>query len=453
MEKNIFELNGKQLFSKAISQYYLIVDLVLNHLRTYYKHQFKITQMPINLSIFKMDKIMIILFVLFSNETFAQWTYQNSGTSQDLNEVFFPAADTGFIVGNNGTVLKTINGGLNWNKLNVNVHVDLHELYFLNVKEGWVVGDSGTVCHTTDGGATWNYLYLDSAVNINLHSVYALNSSNILVGGFNTFSSSHMFKSINGGITWQTSNVESYAWSINILKIGMVSNNIGYALSRGMVLKTTDGGLNWKITDTASVKAGLMFTVLEDLAYFPGNDTLFVCGWYPSYFGKSTNAGQNWSHSAPHDYTNLDFINPLIGYVGGWGSLRKTTDGGLTFTDVSGGNTQMFSNIYSIDFTDEWTGYACGKNGKIIKTGSSATNIVEFTEALNSVSIYPNPTSDCIHFSQILNVVVTDLIGQIIIEKLNVQSLDLSEQPKGIYILNIVDQKGQILERRKIIKK
>ncbi len=397
--------------------------------------------------------LLFLCFLLCSDKSYSQWSQINSGTNRDLNEVFFPVPDTGYIVGNKGTVLKTTNKGLSWSSLNLNVKVNLHELYFLNAKNGWIVGDSGTVCHTTDGGATWTYRYLPAAGNINLQSVYALNNSEIIVGGENMMSNNHIYKSINGGTTWLAASVESYIWSVNIFKIGMTSNTVGYAISRGFVLKTSDGGMSWRITDTASVHTYSMFSILEDLAYFPGNDTLFVCGWYPSYSAKTTNGGQKWSHKTNHDYTNLDFINPLVGYMGGWGVINKTTDGGLTYTDASGGNPQLFNNILSIDFTDEWTGYACGKNGLIIKTSNGgATSIEDKNNKSMSVLLYPNPTGGHIELSEVSDVIVTNLYGQIILKKDKVLHLDLSDQVNGVYIVSISDRSGINLQRTIVLK-
>lgn len=408
------------------------------------------SSMPFILQLQK--QLLLMAFFLLGSAASAQWIPQVSGTVQDLNEVYFPVADTGYIVGNKGTVLKTTNGGLNWNPLNVGGSVDLHELFFLNSQEGWLVGDSGTVAHTSNGGNSWQLIYLDSAASKHLRSVYALNSSELFVGGFNTASNIPIYKSTNGGQSWQATSVESYIWSVNILKIGMVSNTKGYAVSRGYVLKTTDGGLNWRITDTASVQAGSMFSVLEDLAFFPGNDTVYTCGWYVAYFGKTANAGQNWSHQFNADYTNLDFLTPSIGYVGGWGSLHKTTDGGQSFSDASGGNAQLFSNIWSIDFTDEWTGYACGKNGQIIKTANGGiTGLEEGLEQKGALLLYPNPTSGYVQFSRPTHVIVSNALGQTVLEKKKVQSLDLSDLAKGVYMLHTSDETGRVKERIKLL--
>lgn len=396
---------------------------------------------------------LIVSLTLCSIKSHAQWTQVASGTSSDLNEIYFPVPDTGFIVGNQGVVLKTTNGGQNWTKLQLNVNVNLLELYFLDANTGWLVGDAGTICKTTDGGATWSYHYLDSAINIDLQSVFALNSSDVIVGGSNTSANDYIFKSVDGGLTWQSATVEKFIWAVSILKIGMVSNTVGYAASRGFILKTTDGGWNWRITDTTSVFASAMFTILEDIAFFPGSDTLFTCGWYPAYLGKTSNGGQNWSHSLGYDYTNLDFVNPNVGYVGGWGVIHKTIDGGLTYIDASAGDPLLFTNVLSIDFTDEWRGYACGKNGLIIKTNNGgATGLEDDNANQPLVVVYPNPSSNFFHLSDVSNVMVTDIVGKVVFEESSTQVIDLSEKGVGVYFVHITDNSGKILQRSKIIR-
>ncbi|KKK86135.1 hypothetical protein LCGC14_2766260, partial [marine sediment metagenome] len=44
----------------------------------------------------------------------SNWSSQNSGTSNFLINVDFVDANTGWAAGKNGTLLHTIDGGLNW---------------------------------------------------------------------------------------------------------------------------------------------------------------------------------------------------------------------------------------------------------------------------------------------------------------------------------------------------
>lgn len=396
--------------------------------------------------------LLLLLFLLGVTAAKAQWQPLVSGTSQNLNEIHFPVADTGYVVGENGTVLRTTNGGFVWDKLNTRQTVNFHEIHFLTGSEGWIVGDSGTVCKTVDAGSSWNCRFVPGADSIDLLAIHAIDRQNLIIGGFHIDQAGYMAKSVDGGLTWQKANIENYLWAIGILKIGMINPTTGFATTRGNVLKTTDGGLNWYIQDTASVRRGAMFLVLEDLAFFPNNDTVYACGWYPGYFGRSVNGGAQWQHDYAYEFYNLDFINPRVGYVGGWGNLRKTTDGGQTFMDASGGNVMLISNIYSIDFTDEWTGYACGTAGKIIKTMNGGTTSVRENLREDRVKCFPNPTNGPVGLSKTCSVVLFDVSGKQLEAWGETNKVDLSNRPNGLYLLHLIDEQGQTIQRSKVLK-
>ena len=54
------------------------------------------------------------LIVLNASSQPYGWFSQASGTSEHLNGVYFVNNNTGYIIGNLGTILKTTNGGANW---------------------------------------------------------------------------------------------------------------------------------------------------------------------------------------------------------------------------------------------------------------------------------------------------------------------------------------------------
>lgn len=405
-------------------------------------------------SIYVIAFISNLTFTLISFQAKSQWVQLNAGTHAQLNEVCFTARDTGYIVGSAGTILKTNNGGQTWIALTNGKQLNLHDLYFLNANEGWVVGDSGLISHTTNGGMTWSNSYLSVANEVDLHSVTAFDENMVFVGGANWMNNDCLFRSINGGIDFQAAEVETYLWTIDITKIGMVNSNSGYALTRGMVLKTTDAGLHWNIADTNSVYRGAMYSVLEDFSIFPNNDTLFACGWYPAYFGRSISAAEGFSHNYQQDYTCMDFLTPLVGYVGGWRSLRKTTDGGHTFVDASGGDTSLFAQVYGLDFWDEQTGYVCGKNGLILKTtNGGGTRVGLHNSSSTIIEVFPNPTAGPLRFTAKLHATLTDLQGRELLVQHETNSLDLSTLAAGIYVLSLNSEMGALIKRVKIVKR
>ena len=76
--------------------------------------------------------LLFIFDLLFSiyNITNAQWTQLNSGTGNSLEELFFPASDTGYVVGEHGTVLKTVNGN-SWTSQFIGSNLNLKDVFFL----------------------------------------------------------------------------------------------------------------------------------------------------------------------------------------------------------------------------------------------------------------------------------------------------------------------------------
>ncbi len=70
----------------------------------------------------------------------------------------------------------------------------------------------------------------------------------------------------------------------------------------------------------------------------------------------------------------------------------------------------------------------------------------------NAIGIFPNPTKNQINFSNSTNVIMTNVSGQVIVDKKNISSLDLSNQPTGIYFLTFTNHNGQVIQRSKILK-
>ena len=82
------------------------------------------------------------------------WYHQTSGTSSFLNDVYFFNEFNGILVGDNGTILHTIDGGENWVFQESNTTRRLLTVFFVNDNIGWAVGEYGTIIKTVTGGIT-----------------------------------------------------------------------------------------------------------------------------------------------------------------------------------------------------------------------------------------------------------------------------------------------------------
>ena len=81
----------------------------------------------------------------------------NPGVVGPVWSLYFTSHDTGYAVGSHHLtetgILRTTNGGTDWQAQTSGTTKILHAVYFINSRTGFIVGDSGVVLKTTNGGA------------------------------------------------------------------------------------------------------------------------------------------------------------------------------------------------------------------------------------------------------------------------------------------------------------
>jgi hypothetical protein len=146
--------------------------------------------------------------------------------------LFFPDTTTGFISAKDSVnnkvnlILKTTDGGLNWNSVFIDSTINIRNLYFPSGITGYAVGDSGRAIKTSNGGINWQLL--NTGTSVNLNSLYFLNDS----VGFAAGDSGVIIRTMNGGLNW----TQDVTGTTNqFTKIFFVNDSIGFAL------------INWKM--------------------------------------------------------------------------------------------------------------------------------------------------------------------------------------------------------------
>jgi photosystem II stability/assembly factor-like uncharacterized protein len=123
-----------------------------------------------------------------------------------LRKVNFPDASHGFAVGDNGMVLKTTDAGQNWNPVVLpgnTKYRQLNSVYFSDSIHGIIVGGnpSGdsiqTILKTSDGGANWDIISDNMGPMLNDVSFYT-SQDGIAVGDYGT-----LMQTVNAGANWQ----------------------------------------------------------------------------------------------------------------------------------------------------------------------------------------------------------------------------------------------------------
>lgn len=321
------------------------------------------------------------------------WVSQNSGTNADLYSVYFVDLNTGWTVGSGGgTILITTNGGTNWSSQGSQNYDPLYSVFFINSSIGWIAGEDNTILKTTNGGTDW--IFLQGVFPKSVRSIYFTDENNGCAAGIDYDGGSYfgvIIRTTDGGASW-TAQYSGY-W---LLSIYFTDSGTGWAAGAGIILKTTDGGTSWnqQITGTSYQLYSVHFS-----------DSSF--GWAAGFDGNTSS-----------------------------GIILNTSDGGINWNPtVIGADTVL----YSVQFADLNNGWAVGDNGAILHTTNGGVSFVE-EEELNEIPTefvllpnYPNPfnPSTKIKYSipQISNVTIKvfDLLGN------EIETLVNEEKPAGTY--------------------
>ncbi len=295
----------------------------------------------------------------------SSWSNQNSGTIQKLNSVHFTNAQTGWAVGDSGTILKSSNGGNSWSSQNSETSERLYSVHFTNAQTGWAVGYAGTILKTSNGGSSWSSQ--TSGTTLSLYSIYFNDSqTGWAVGDFGT-----ILKTTNGGSSWSN---QTSGTTHNLRSMHFTDAQNGWAVGYtdhqwiyGTILKTSNGGSSWSSLN------GNFFAL--SFVYFTDAQN----GWVvDNYFGsilKTTNGGSSWtsqnSGTIQHLYS-VHFTNAQTGWAVGYaGTILKTSNGGSSWSSKTSGTIQL---LRSVHFTNTQTGWAVGDNGTILKTSNGGSS-------------------------------------------------------------------------------
>ena len=97
--------------------------------------------------------------------TSSPWKAQNLDTESNPLDVGFTDRTHGFLVGSNRMIQETDDNGVTWNERSLDLPEEenfrLISIDF-NGDEGWIAGQPGLLMHTIDGGQNWTRLFLDT---------------------------------------------------------------------------------------------------------------------------------------------------------------------------------------------------------------------------------------------------------------------------------------------------
>ena len=272
------------------------------------------------------------------------WYFRGYGMSVNLHDVMFIDRNKGWVVGKQGYIFHTTDGGNVWMHQRSGTSKNLEGIFFLSDGlHGWAVGQAGRILSTTNGGADWtvNTSYFGDYW---LQDVWFLDEQHGFLCGIDGL----IAYTEDGGENWteQVSGV-----SVDLNDIHFLSATEGYiAGANGTILHTTDGGDNWLQLTTG------IYNSLRSM-YFLSSSDIWVAG------------GAHWESSELSvlaTYEGVGFSDENNGWlIGSAGRILHTIDGGESWYRQN--NLMLETNINAATMIDPQTLYAVGDRGLVIK--------------------------------------------------------------------------------------
>jgi photosystem II stability/assembly factor-like uncharacterized protein len=426
-------------------------------------------------TIIKFSILLSSILSLWISPGFSQvgWQQQAGETSDWFIGVWFTSKNTGIVVGgwDSTCILRTTNEGETWSRQKHNGTAItgwsvFSDVCFSDSLNGWVVGRDGAIQHTRDGGIKWIKQFADTLFTY-YWPVFCVDTSKAWIGAYNPPA---LIRTTDGGETWNTcfTGLNSHPWDMFFLNpdTGYVvwgwCKTCGYpdpepALG-SFIYRTTNGGDSWTLLKQDTTILGLYGI------YFTDDNTGTVVGSDGEIL-RTTDGGETWTPQTSGTETDLwdvFFISTDTGWaVGGdmlftnEGVILRTTDGGNTWIPQAYPNENA---IFGIFFTDANTGTAVSQMGDIFhtKTGGVPTwieehNIDAMPDHLSLSQNYPNPFDHTTNIKfeipeiELVTIKIYDIEGKLVTtlvnEKMRPGSYEVAwnaaNYPVGVYFCRL----------------
>ncbi|MBE2280851.1 MAG: T9SS type A sorting domain-containing protein [Ignavibacteriaceae bacterium] len=270
-----------------------------------------------------------------------------------------------------------------WIKINHPFTFNIYTMVFVDSLTGWAAGDSGKVIKTTDGGSNWELK--ETGVNSFIQKMYFLDHNfgwAVTLELENEPFGTIILKTADGGDTWEKIRYRQEFVFMNAIKFRDSLNGVIGSLD-GIFAHTNDGGENWVEAPVDSAFFSNLPVV--DFLYFD-DDTLFACGGAFDVVGiiwKSTNGGSSWRAYGvgpePIQQMAFDSNFTIFGVGGdfeyGTGFVRSEDFGESWYYE----SLELFGVAYALSFRTEDEMWApLGTTEKLMYSTNKGNDWVEF---------------------------------------------------------------------------
>ncbi len=295
----------------------------------------------------------ITRFPMSANPPYVGTPTQISYTNNTLRGVYFLDNNSGWIVGDNGIIFHTVDGGLTWIPDQSNTTENINSVHFLSSNEGWAVGNKSTILRyyipAGKNEPVWESKTYGTPTNF--HSCYFVDSNN----GWAVGDKGVIMRYANGSWTTQTSGI-----TVDLQSVFFIDSQTGWIVgnssgANGTILQTTNGGTAWTLVTINP-------TDLYSITRPPGTTTLWAVG-ANGIILRSTDT-TTWATVTSPVNTNLysvHFSDPDTGWIAGADGIVLQYANG-TWVNVPSG---VSANLYSVLVNDATHNWAVGDKSTI----------------------------------------------------------------------------------------
>ncbi|MEP7109170.1 MAG: YCF48-related protein [Ferruginibacter sp.] len=362
-------------------------------------------------------------------KTFTWIGFDGLRYGNDIYSVYFLSRDTGFAVGLLGRIIKTINGGINWSAYSTFTYLPVTAASFGTSTTGYAA-NWNNLFKTIDKGQTWDTLGLTVGTEYPSQSRFSHAHFSSADTGFVISSYPlHIHHTVNGGLSWQTTNPLSYnadyASDLQFIdgKIAFMSLYPGLYYSSN-ILQTRDGGLTWAPVTSSVEQANLKHI------FYVNKDTGYAINYYQIL--KTVDGSKSWNVIYSGDFSELAtivFISAKKGFAAYTdGRILVTVDSGQTWSFPSPG-TMYSGGIQTLQFYNEQVGYFTSRSFGPSPYGS----IYQTIDSGSTWQLKKDITGNSIVFTPDSSVVITGFGGALLTSKLRDATIDSLQVITSLY--------------------
>lgn len=283
-------------------------------------------------------------------------------------DIEFISDEIGLLCGgeknNFGSIYKTIDGGETWLQTFRSDTLSVNDIFFLNDSIVYACGDSLMVLKSIDGGDNWETLALSNLpwedYYVPFNCIFANDQSNIFAVGGEHYNKGLLSETEDGNVHWTHT---SYDNQFN--SICFVSEYVGFFAGYGILLVTEDGGNTFDFIDLE----GNDFVDIETNIY----NTVYALSENGILY-SSSDLGYNWNteiNSYQGGFNDLHFNESIGIVVGNNGIIYRKETNGMTWIKLKDVTDY---NLHAVFVKSNGEVVIGAENGKVLMLDKKRTN-------------------------------------------------------------------------------